>query len=323
MPEISGVVFVTGHRGMVGSSVVRALNKLETVEILVADKSDLDLSEQSNVRDFFNAHKIDHVVLSAAKVGGILANDTFPAEFIYQNLMIQSNVIHFAHQSDVQNLLFLGSSCIYPKMAPQPILESSLMNGQLEPTNEPYAISKIAGIKQCESYNRQYGRNYRCIMPTNLYGPNDNFHPTESHVLPGLMRRFHEAVMRQDEEVVVWGSGNPRREFLHVDDLASACIFLMSLDQDKLDNNVKPMQSHINVGTGVDNSISEISRKISEVTGYDGKIRFDNSKPDGTPRKILDVSLINKLGWESSIELDRGLARTYEWFLENIDLLRG
>ncbi len=323
MPEISGVVFVTGHRGMVGSSVVRALNKLETVEILVADKSDLDLSEQSNVRDFFNAHKIDHVVLSAAKVGGILANDTFPAEFIYQNLMIQSNVIHFAHQSDVQNLLFLGSSCIYPKMAPQPILESSLMNGQLEPTNEPYAISKIAGIKQCESYNRQYGRNYRCIMPTNLYGPNDNFHPTESHVLPGLMRRFHEAVMRQDEEVVVWGSGNPRREFLHVDDLASACIFLMSLDQDKLDNNVKPMQSHINVGTGVDNSISEISRKISEVTGYDGKIIFDNSKPDGTPRKILDVSLINKLGWESSIELDRGLARTYEWFLENFDLLRG
>ena len=323
MPEISGVVFVTGHRGMVGSSVVRALNKLETVEILVADKSDLDLSEQSSVRDFFNAHKIDHVVLSAAKVGGILANDTFPAEFIYQNLMIQSNVIHFAHQSDVQNLLFLGSSCIYPKMAPQPILESSLMNGQLEPTNEPYAISKIAGIKQCESYNRQYGRNYRCIMPTNLYGPNDNFHPTESHVLPGLMRRFHEAVMRQDEEVVVWGSGNPRREFLHVDDLASACIFLMSLDQDKLDNNVKPMQSHINIGTGVDNSISEISRKISEVTGYDGKIRFDNSKPDGTPRKILDVSLINKLGWESSIELDRGLARTYEWFLENFDLLRG
>ena len=206
-------------------------------------------------------------------------------------------------------------------MAPQPILESSLMNGQLEPTNEPYAISKIAGIKQCESYNRQYGRNYRCIMPTNLYGPNDNFHPMNL-CTPGLMRRFHEAVMRQDEEVVVWGSGNPRREFLHVDDLASACIFLMSLDQDKLDNNVKPMQSHINIGTGVDNSISEISRKISEVTGYDGKIRFDNSKPDGTPRKILDVSLINKLGWESSIELDRGLARTYEWFLENFDLLR-
>ena len=318
-----GNVFIAGHNGMVGSAVLRNISRNEKAEILTAGRDELDLCNQSDVDDFFQSHEIDHVILAAAKVGGIHANNTFPADFIFQNLMIQSNIINSAHQSGVQNLVFLGSSCIYPKMAHQPIVESSLLQGDLEPTNEPYAISKIAGIKLCESYNRQFGRNYRSLMPTNLYGPNDNFHPLESHVLPALMRRFHEAKVESAEQVEVWGSGNPRREFMHVDDLASACVFVMRIEEEKLLRRVSPMQSHINVGTGIDHSIRELSEMVSKIVGFSGEIVFDSTKPDGTPRKLLDVSLLESLGWSHSIELENGLASTYQWFKENIGLLRG
>jgi len=311
-------VFVAGHNGMVGSAIVRALEQDGFGKIITASRSKLDLLRQTDVEFFFQSNKIDHVVLAAAKVGGILANNTYPAEFIYQNLMIQSNVIHAAHISDVNNLVFLGSSCIYPRSSIQPIQEDSLLSEKLEPTNEPYAIAKIAGIKLCESYNRQYGRNYRSIMPTNLYGPNDNFHPTNSHVLPGLIRRFHAATIDRRENVIVWGSGKPFREFLHVDDLASACLFMMKLSQKELDKNIKPMQSHINVGTGVEFQISEVAELISKICGFRGDIIFDSSKPDGTPRKLLDVSLMSRLGWKHSIELSEGLTSTYDWYLENI-----
>ena len=316
-------IFVAGHNGMVGSAISRIITKNEKANLVFADRNILDLTNQGDVEDFFNENDFDHVILAAAKVGGIHANNTFPADFIYQNLMIQSNVINSAHNSGVQNLIFLGSSCIYPRMAPQPIPETSLLKGRLEPTNEPYAISKIAGIKLCESYNRQFGRNYRSLMPTNLYGPNDNFHPTGSHVLPALIRRFHESKVNGITEVYVWGSGNPLREFLHVDDLASACLFMMKLDSDKLSQKISPMQSHINVGTGVEHSIKEIATMISDTVGYTGKIRFDSSKPDGTPRKLLDVSILKDLGWNSSIPFEIGLSSTYEWFKENIGRFRG
>ena len=314
----NSTVFVAGHNGMVGSAVARALEQDGFGKIITASRSELDLLRQTDVEFFFQSNKIDYVVLAAARVGGILANNTYPAEFIYQNLMIQSNVIHAAHISDVNNLVFLGSSCIYPKSSIQPIPENSLLSGKLEPTNEPYAIAKIAGIKLCESYNRQYGRNYRSIMPTNLYGPYDNFHPTNSHVLPGLIRRFHAATIGQREKVIVWGSGKPFREFLHVDDLASACLFMMKLSQKELEKNIEPMQSHINVGTGVDFRISEVAELISKICGFQGDIIFDSSKPDGTPRKLLDVSLMSRLGWIHSIELTEGLTSTYDWYLENI-----
>jgi len=308
---------------MVGSAVVSALQKAGHDNIIRAGRDELDLINQSEVEAFFNSQKIDHVVLAAAKVGGIHANNAYPAEFIYQNLMIEANVINSCHQCDVDNLLFLGSSCIYPKLAAQPIKEEYLLTGHLESTNEPYAMAKIVGIKLCESYNRQFGRNYRSVMPTNLYGPNDNFHPEDSHVLPALIRRFHFAREECLEEVIIWGTGTPRREFLHVDDLASACVFMMGLDSEMLSKSVQPMLSHINIGTGDDHSIAEIAEIIASVTGYEGGLSYDPSKPDGTPRKKLDVSLINSLGWESKIAFEDGIESTYQWFIENIECYRG
>ncbi|WP_345199030.1 GDP-L-fucose synthase [Kistimonas scapharcae] len=316
-------IFVAGHKGMVGSAIIRQLRQQSTQHrIVVADRNDIDLTNQEAVRDFFTSERIDQVYLAAAKVGGIHANNAYPAEFIYENLMIESNIIHQAYTSGVRELLFLGSSCIYPKYAQQPIVETELLNGALEPTNEAYAIAKIAGIKLCESYNRQYGVDYRSVMPTNLYGPNDNFHPENSHVIPAMMRRFHEATSANDSEVVVWGSGKPMREFLHVDDMAAACLHVMNLDKTIYEENTEPMMSHINIGTGVDCTIRELAETMATVTGFRGKLRFDTSKPDGTPRKLLDVSRIHKMGWESSIRIEQGLADTYKWFLENSRTLR-
>ena len=316
-------VFVAGHGGMVGSAVVRALRKAGHDNIILAGRDKVNLINQSEVEDFFKSRVIDHVVLAAAKVGGIHANNEYPADFIYQNLMIEANVINACHQCDVDHLLFLGSSCIYPKLAPQPIKEEDLLTGHLETTNEPYAIAKIAGIKLCESYNRQFGRNYRSVMPTNLYGPNDNFHPVNSHVLPALIRRFHFAKEKGMEEVTIWGTGTPRREFLHVDDLAAACVFIMGLDSEMMHKSVQPMLSHINIGTGIDHTIAEISNIIASVTNFEGRLIFDSTKPDGTPRKLLDVALINSLGWESKIALEDGLESTYQWFMDNIECHRG
>ena len=315
-------IYVAGHRGLAGSAILRALKGRGFKDFALRTHDELDLTDANATQGFFETEQPDYVFLAAGKVGGIHANNTFPADFIFQNLMIQSNIINSAHESGVQNLVFLGSSCIYPKMADQPIAESSLLQGSLEPTNEPYAISKIAGIKLCESYNRQFGRNYRSLMPTNLYGPNDNFHPLDSHVLPALIRRFHEAKVEAAEQVKVWGSGNPRREFLHVEDLASACVFVMKIEEEELLKRVSPMQSHINVGTGIDHSIRELSTMVSETVGFSGEIVFDPTKPDGTPRKLLDVNLLESLGWSHSIELEQGLASTYQWFEENIGLLR-
>lgn len=315
-------IFVAGHRGMVGSAIVRQLQNRGDVELVLRTRAELDLTQQQAVRDFFTEEKIDEVYLAAAKVGGIHANNTYPADFIYQNLMIECNIIHAAHKAGVQKLLFLGSSCIYPRNAPQPMREEALLTGTLEPTNEPYAIAKIAGIKLCESYNRQYGRDYRSVMPTNLYGPNDNFHPENSHVIPALIRRFHEAVQSGASEVCIWGSGKPRREFLHVDDLAEACVFIMNLDDQTYRAHTQPMLSHINVGTGVDCSIRELAEHIAKVTGFEGRLVFDPSKPDGTPRKLLDVTRLKKLGWCARIGLDEGLKNTYSWFLEHQNNLR-
>lgn len=315
-------VFVAGHNGMVGSAIVRLLSKRDNVELIVRERAQLNLLDQQLVQDFFNSENIDEVYLAAAKVGGILANNNFPAEFIYENLMIECNIIHAAHSANVDKLLFLGSSCIYPKYAAQPMPEHTLLTGILEPTNEPYAIAKIAGIKLCESYNRQYGRNYRSVMPTNLYGENDNFHPENSHVIPALIRRFHEAVLNNDTSLPVWGSGTPMREFLHVDEMASACVYVMELSKDLYESNTESMLSHINVGTGTDCTIRELAEIIAKITGYQGTIDFDSSKPDGAPRKLMDVSRLSKLGWESSIELEEGLKKTYQWFLENQDIFR-
>ena len=291
------VVFVAGHRGMVGSAICRALAECGGYRILTAERSQLDLTQQADVRSFFRQNAIDQVYLVAAKVGGILANNTYPAEFIYQNLLIEANVIEAAHASGVQRLLFTGSSCIYPRLASQPIDESHLLSGHLEPTNEPYAIAKIAGIKLCESFNRQYGRDYRSIMPTNLYGPGDNFHPDNSHVIPGLMRRFHEAVATRQPQVIVWGSGAARREFLHVDDLAAAALFVMNLTSEQYQSQTSPMVSHLNVGTGEDCSIAELAEHLARLAGYRGEIVWDRSKPDGAPRKCLNVSRMRALGW--------------------------
>lgn len=309
-------VFVAGHRGMVGGAILRRLEDSQAHEVLVRSSSELDLTDQAAVRAFFRKEQPDAVILAAAKVGGIHANNTYPAEFIYKNLMIQANVIHQAFEVGVARLLQLGSSCIYPREAAQPIAEDALLTGVLEPTNEPYAIAKIAGIKLCESYNRQYGTDYRSVMPTNLYGPGDNFHPENSHVLPALIRRFHEAREEGRDAVTIWGTGTPRREFLHVDDMAEASLFVFDLPKKAYEAETEQMLSHINVGTGTDVSILELARMIADVTGFDGDIRTDPAKPDGTMRKLMNVSRLGRLGWTARIELREGIAETYRWFLE-------
>ncbi len=301
-------IFVAGHNGMMGQAICRRLAQDPATVVIVAGKEQLDLTDQSRVRAFFRNEDIDEVYLCAAKVGGIQANLSYPAEFIYQNLMIETNIVHEAWATGVRRLMFLGSSCIYPRMAPQPIPESSLLDGHLEHTNEPYAVAKIAGIKLCESYNRQYGVDYRCAMPTNLYGIGDNYHPENSHVIPALIRRFWEARQNKSDKVIVWGSGTPKREFLHADDAAAACVHIMSIDQNAYDAATQPMLRHINVGSGEDIPIADLAHLIAHIVGYQGEIVFDTSKPDGTPRKLLDVSKLKSLGWEPSIELEVGLA---------------
>lgn len=320
-------IYVAGHRGMVGGAILRSLKARkahgEAVELITRTSAELDLKDQAAVNAFMAEEKPDAVILAAAKVGGILANNTYPAQFIYENLMIECNVIHAAYEAGVKRLLQLGSSCIYPKLADQPMREDALLTGTLEPTNEPYAIAKIAGIKLCESYNRQYGVDFRSVMPTNLYGPGDNFHPENSHVLPALIRRFHEAAQADAEEVVVWGSGKPMREFLHVDDMAEASLFVMDLDNETYGRETQPMLSHINVGTGTDVTIRELAKTVARITGFAGKISFDATKPDGTPRKLMDVSRLARLGWTASIGLEEGIGGTYDWFLkQSADNLR-
>jgi len=314
--------YIAGHRGLVGGAILKRVETLPGVEVITRTHAELDLTDQTAVAAFMAEETPDVVILAAAKVGGIHANNTYPAEFIYKNLMIQSNVIHQAHANDVQHLLFLGSSCIYPRAVSQPMSEDALLTGILEPTNEPYAIAKIAGIKMCESYNRQYGRDYRSVMPTNLYGPGDNFHPENSHVLPALIRRFHEAAQEGAESVTIWGSGTPRREFLHVDDMAEASMYVLTLDRETYEANTDPMLSHINVGTGIDVSILELAQKVAMITGFKGEILTDPSKPDGTMRKLMDVKRLACMGWTAQIGLEIGLAETYEWYLENEDTVR-
>ena len=315
-------IFLAGHRGMVGSAIHRQLRAKGAPEdnILTRTRAELDLTNQAAVSAFMAREKPDVVILAAAKVGGILANNTYPAEFIYENLIMEANVIHAAHLADVQRLLFLGSSCIYPKAASQPVAEDALLTGPLEPTNEPYAIAKIAGIKLCESYNRQYERDYRSVMPTNLYGPGDNFHPENSHVLPALIRRFHEAKQEGLDKVVIWGTGKPRREFLHVDDMAEASLFVLDINGETHGANTDPMLSHINVGTGEDISIRELAGLVAKITGFRGRITCDTSKPDGTMRKLMDVSKLHALGWQAKIGLREGITSTYRWFLETSEL---
>jgi GDP-L-fucose synthase len=315
-------IYVAGHRGMVGSAILRHLEQKGHTNFVTRTHVELDLTNQDAVKAFFEKEKPTQVYLAAAKVGGIYANNTYPAEFIYQNLMVQNNVIHAAFQSGVQKLLFLGSSCIYPKLANQPMAEDVLLTGALESTNEPYAIAKIAGIKLCESYNRQYGEShgvdYRSVMPTNLYGSGDNYHPENSHVIPALIRRFHEAKVAKDPTVSIWGSGTPRREFLYVDDMAAACVFVMNLSREKLDAHTQPMQSHINVGFGSDITINTLAQAIRKTVGYEGLIKFDLSKPDGPPRKLMDSRRLNILGWQAQVNLEAGLISAYQDFLEHI-----
>jgi len=308
-------VYIAGHRGLVGSAIARQL-KTGNCQLTTKTHQELDLTNQQAVQTFFAEEKPDYVILAAAKVGGIHANNTFPAEFIYQNLMIESNVIDAAYQNGVKRLLFLGSTCIYPKAAQQPMREGALLTDTLEPTNEPYAIAKIAGIKMCESYNRQYGTDYRSVMPTNLYGINDNFHPENSHVIPSLMRRFHEAKQQKQSDVVVWGSGNHMREFLYVDDMVAASLFVLQLDKETYLANTEPMLSHINVGTGKEITIRELAETIAEVVGYQGRISFDTSKPGGPPRKLIDTTRLREMGWQYKIELKQGLEETFQWYQE-------
>lgn len=315
-------IYLAGHRGMVGGAILRKLEARGETNISTRTHTELDLTNQAAVRNFMQAERPDVVILAAAKVGGIHANTTFPADFIYENLMIEANVIHQAFEAGVTRLLQLGSSCIYPRAAPQPMQEDALLTGVLEPTNEPYAIAKIAGIKLCESYNRQHGVDYRSVMPTNLYGPGDNFHPENSHVLPALIRRFHEAVQEGRDEVVIWGTGAPRREFLHVDDMAAASLFVLDMPKASYGANTQPMLSHINVGSGNDISILELAEKVAAITGYQGNIVTDPDKPDGTPRKLMDVSRLAKMGWTAQIDLDQGLREIYDWFLENAETIR-
>ncbi len=311
-------IYVAGHRGMVGSAIVRELKRKGYTNLVVRTHQELDLTDQAAVKHFFETEKPTQVYLAAAKVGGIHANNTYPAEFIYDNLMVQSNVIHQAFLSGVKKLLFLGSSCIYPKLAAQPMSEDALLTGKLEPTNEPYAIAKIAGIKMCESYNRQYGAShkidYRSVMPTNLYGPGDNYHPENSHVIPALIRRFHEAKQRGDAQVAIWGSGKPYREFLHVDDMARASVFVMELDQAHYQQVTEPMQSHLNVGYGSDVTIAELAQAVAKAIGYTGAIVYDATKPDGSPKKLMSSERLNVLGWKPIVSLDDGLVMAYEDF---------
>lgn len=314
--------YIAGHRGMVGSAIARQLGAAGETNIVTRTHAELDLTDQLAVRDFMQAERLDVVILAAAKVGGIHTNNTYPAEFIYENLMIECNFIHQAFASGVPKLLQLGSSCIYPKAVPQPMREDALLTGVLEPTNEPYAIAKIAGIKLCESYNRQHGTDYRSVMPTNLYGPSDNFHPENSHVLPALIRRFHEATQSGAEEVTIWGTGTPRREFLHVDDMAAASLFVLDLPKADYEANTQPMLSHINVGSGTDITILELAQKVAAIIGYKGRIVTDPTKPDGTLRKLMDVSRLTQMGWSAQIGLDQGLAETYQWFLANSETFR-
>ena len=309
--------YVAGHRGMVGSAIVRALERRGANEIVTRTHAELDLTSQEAVRAFFAAERPQRVVLAAAKVGGIHANDTYPAEFIYENLMMEANVIHEAWRSGVRELLFLGSSCIYPRMAAQPMREDALLTGTLEPTNEPYAVAKIAGIKLCESYNRQYGTDYRSVMPTNLYGPGDNYHPENSHVIPALIRRFHEAKAAKADKVVMWGTGAAKREFLYVDDMAEASLHVMGLDRATYDANTRPMLSHINVGTGEDLTIASLAQLIAKVVGFTGRIEHDTTKPDGAPRKLMDVGRLHALGWKARTRLEEGLGLAYRDFLAN------
>ncbi len=316
-------IYLAGHRGMVGGAIMRKFEVRkecgEELELVTRTHAELDLTDQAAVRVFLQAERPDAVILAAAKVGGIHANNTYPADFIYENLMMEANVIHQAYEAGVQRLLFLGSSCIYPKEAPQPMAEGALLTGLLEATNEPYAIAKIAGIKLCESYNRQHGTDYRSVMPTNLYGPGDNFHPDNSHVLPALLRRFHEATQEGRDHVVIWGTGTPRREFLHVDDMAAAALFVFDLSRENYEANTRPMLSHINLGCGEDISILELAELVARVTGFEGKIVTDQSKPDGTMRKLMDVSRLKSLGWKPSIALEEGVRHTYRWFIEHGD----
>lgn len=314
--------YVAGHRGMVGGAILKQL-EARGAQIVTRSRNELDLTDQGAVRDFMQTERPDRVILAAAKVGGIHANDTYPAQFIYENLMIEANVIHQAFAAGTKKLLFLASSCIYPRLAPQPIEESALLSGPLEPTNEPYAIAKIAGIKLCESYNRQYGTDYRSVMPCNLYGPGDNFHPENSHVLPALIRRFDEAAQKGLDEVVVWGTGTPEREFLHVNDLAAASLFVLDLDREQYEAQTDEKMSHINVGSGKSVTIRELAETIAKTVGFSGVIRFDTSKPDGTPRKEMDVSRLEKMGWRASIDLTNGIGETYEWYKsQKLDQLR-
>jgi GDP-L-fucose synthase len=315
-------IYVAGHNGMVGSAIVKKLREKGFINIITRSSSELDLTDQKNVHNFLQDERPNYVVIAAAKVGGIHANDSCPAEFIYQNLIIEANLIHGSYLAGVNNLLFLGSSCIYPKESLQPIKEEYLLSGHLESTNEPYAVAKIAGIKLCESYNRQYGTDYRSIMPTNLYGPNDNFHPENSHVIPALIRKFHEAKVKNKPFVEVWGSGKPMREFLHVDDMAGASIHIMDIDKKILESEVDPMLSHINIGTGTDITIKDVAQIVKEVVGFDGEIVFDTKMPGGTKRKLLDVSKIENLGWKPAITLKDGLKETYEWFITNNKVVR-
>ena len=313
--DLKDKIYIAGHRGLVGSAIVRQLESRGFTNLLMRTHKELDLTNQAQVQNFFKQEKPDYVILAAAKVGGIHANNTYPADFIYQNIMIEANVINSAYENEVKRLLFLGSTCIYPKAVEQPMREDALLTGVLEPTNEPYALAKIAGIKLCESYNRQHGTDFRSVMPTNLYGVNDNFHLENSHVIPALMRRFHEAKVNNDSEVVVWGTGNAMREFLYVDDMAAASLFILELDEKTYQANTQPMLSHINIGTGKDVTIREMAETMKDVVGFGGKLTFDITRLDGSPRKLIDVSRLSNMGWQYTIDLKSGLEKTYEWYL--------
>ena len=316
--DLNDKIYIAGHRGLVGSAIVRQLETRGFTNLIVRSHKELDLTDQEQVQNFFKQESPDNVILAAAKVGGIHANNTYPADFIYQNIMIEANVINSAYESKVKSLLFLGSSCIYPKAVEQPMREDALLTDLLEPTNEPYALAKIAGIKLCESYNRQYGTDFRSVMPTNLYGINDNFHSENSHVIPALMHRFHQAKVRNDQETIVWGTGNAKREFLYVDDMAQASLFILELDERIYKANTQPMLSHINIGTGVDLSIREMAETMKKVINYKGRIVYETSRPDGPPRKLTDVSRLSQMGWKYTVDLKKGLEKTYEWYLENV-----